>query len=782
MRHRLHSQRCRGSVAVGLCLSLLVALPASQVQATTSSAVLAITAATRHCGAVPRGGNGAVSAAVVNLAACDLHALEGRANAAASVSTTASEQCKASASSKTSADEHRLAASAGAAVVWSKPVTELIAYMQREENWYSHHGKTKGIKRAAKNLLGHTLANLHGVTRAASTLERDLRGSSVALKHPCGVARAASTVASEAGDSASAAATINDDGSRALGDLNEAQGAVSASSAPAEQALTLAFQPQAATGTAPGTFVPIWQVMAPEPGGCSEAMTSGYSLSGPIDQSEIGCGWNSNGPVEINGTEEPEGTVDYVWLHEGAHVSYSFTVPPGTSQEIAYGIPAGGDLNNAPATLSGVGPPATVCDGGTSPSDCSALPSFHATAPSDTILWTSSALSPGTYTLTITSDGAAVNVYGVWMTPVGGPSPLSITTSSLALYTFPPPSYVYASPLTTISGTVEYSSPLTATGGVPPYTWSISGAIPPGLHVSQTGPTSAVLTGTITTFNYLDWPVSVGIRATDSQGSVALKTLPLSWTPLPNAQFFDVKINPGHYPSTLCLPYDSTQTVQQIEICGPSTGIPDLLNHVIPVTVSAVGLTTACNADLAIFAGEVFLGEPEDIPADIATHVIVSVVQNAIAGKVCSQVDIQARIIEALSELLTPSGGTTRWGCPPIPSGTIICNAELTVPAGDFDKTTKVVVKPGHATSRIPRGEAVTSTIIQVSWAGGHRLRHPATLSLALKRAAAHSTSSDIAIWEDGKWRKLRSRVASGRASAPIDAPGTYMAFSGAKG
>ena len=163
-----------------------------------------------------------------------------------------------------------------------------------------------------------------------------------------------------------------------------------------------------------GAFLPIWQNSnSSEPTGCSGPLASGFSINNPndpsaltssaIDQSEVGCGWDSTGIVKS------------IWLHSGSSISYSFTVPVGASEELKYGIPSDQSLNNAPAVISGVPPTSTVCDGGVSPTDCSNLPPFHSTASADEVLWTSSPLSAGTYTVTIASDGDSVNVYGVWI-------------------------------------------------------------------------------------------------------------------------------------------------------------------------------------------------------------------------------------------------------------------------------------------------------------------------------------------------------------------------------
>ena len=154
----------------------------------------------------------------------------------------------------------------------------------------------------------------------------------------------------------------------------------------------------ATSAGASAPFVPIWQNVASEPGGCSGPLTAGYSLSAPIDQSSIGCGWNSSG------------TVDFIWLQSGTSVSYSFTIPSWAT--LTYGIPAGGYLNNAPASVS--------IDGSTPVTVDSNLGASGSTTSSDLYLWTKT-LSAGTYTWTITSQGNAVNVYGLWITTSATP-------------------------------------------------------------------------------------------------------------------------------------------------------------------------------------------------------------------------------------------------------------------------------------------------------------------------------------------------------------------------
>ncbi|MGO9298961.1 MAG: fibronectin type III domain-containing protein [Acidimicrobiales bacterium] len=150
--------------------------------------------------------------------------------------------------------------------------------------------------------------------------------------------------------------------------------------------------------------------------------------------------------MDINSTEEPDGIVDYIWLHSGATVSYSFTVPAGNAETLTYGIPAGGYLNNAASSVS--------IDGSSPVTVNSNLRGFGATASSDLYLWTSSALSPGTHTWTITSQGDAVNVYGLWLAAAAASTPTCWTTNGqedLTLY----PNGVYQSNESGLAVTID---------------------------------------------------------------------------------------------------------------------------------------------------------------------------------------------------------------------------------------------------------------------------------------------------------------------------------------
>lgn len=144
-----------------------------------------------------------------------------------------------------------------------------------------------------------------------------------------------------------------------------------------------------------GTYTPFWTAAESEPAGCSVSMTSGYDLSGTIDQSQIGCAWNSSGIV--NG----------VWLHNASSVSYAFTIPTGDLYDVTYGIPEGDYLNNVDVLSEVDGGPTTEItkdEGG-----------VGSTASKNLDLWESGWLSPGFHVLDFISTGDSMNFYGLWV-------------------------------------------------------------------------------------------------------------------------------------------------------------------------------------------------------------------------------------------------------------------------------------------------------------------------------------------------------------------------------
>jgi hypothetical protein len=140
-----------------------------------------------------------------------------------------------------------------------------------------------------------------------------------------------------------------------------------------------------AFATISGTFVPVTA-----PNVCT--LATGFSSTGSS------CGPGIAGQ-------------DYIYLPiSGSSLTYSFTLPSGTSEMLTYGIPAGGFVNNVASSVS--------LDGGAPITVNSNLGAFNQTTPTDLALWTSPLIAPGSHTLTITSTGDAVNVYGFWISGV----------------------------------------------------------------------------------------------------------------------------------------------------------------------------------------------------------------------------------------------------------------------------------------------------------------------------------------------------------------------------
>lgn len=96
----------------------------------------------------------------------------------------------------------------------------------------------------------------------------------------------------------------------------------------------------------------------------------------------------------------------WVNIQSDAWVSFTFTVPAGAANEIAYEIPAGGWLNNGPADILVNGQMQAEITQGIGPAR-----SYTGT---QLVLW-EAILSPGTYTVEVlTPSGSSVNVYGFW--------------------------------------------------------------------------------------------------------------------------------------------------------------------------------------------------------------------------------------------------------------------------------------------------------------------------------------------------------------------------------
>ena len=97
---------------------------------------------------------------------------------------------------------------------------------------------------------------------------------------------------------------------------------------------------------------------------------------------------------------------DRIFLGGGGTASYSFRVPASRTETIAYGIPTGGYVNNAPAEVS--------INGVTDATIKTGMGGIGGSTQTQLILWRKS-FGPGTYVLTFRSGGSAVNFYGLWI-------------------------------------------------------------------------------------------------------------------------------------------------------------------------------------------------------------------------------------------------------------------------------------------------------------------------------------------------------------------------------
>lgn len=138
----------------------------------------------------------------------------------------------------------------------------------------------------------------------------------------------------------------------------------------------------------PPVFIPIFT--------STGRLAPGYSVSGPAGN--IYYHPNSGGP---------RGNVlNWLNIQQDCSLTFIFTVPPGSPDLMAYGVPANSWVNNGPADFS-------LNGRGVSSSNqpFSAGGSSTRTAQ---ILWHMS-LKPGPYRWTVsTPSGSSVNVYGLW--------------------------------------------------------------------------------------------------------------------------------------------------------------------------------------------------------------------------------------------------------------------------------------------------------------------------------------------------------------------------------
>ncbi len=180
------------------------------------------------------------------------------------------------------------------------------------------------------------------------------------------------------------------------------------------------------------------------------------------------------------------GGAKYIYLPaSGGSLTYAFTVPSGSSESVTYGIPAGGFLNNVDATVS--------FDGGAPVTLSSHLGAFDQTTASDVALWSDPSVGPGAHTWKVTSNGDAVNIYGLWVNE-------NVTSLSTSL----------------------------SDGGQS----GTSISTPPGTPVNDssvlTGTNASAATGTVTYTVYADAECTTAVNAGPAEAIITPGTLPNS--------------------------------------------------------------------------------------------------------------------------------------------------------------------------------------------------------------------------------------------------------------
>jgi hypothetical protein len=278
----------------------------------------------------------------------------------------------------------------------------------------------------------------------------------------------------------------------------------------------------------------------------SVTINAGLTITGPATLPSADVGRDYPPPSKTAVMTEAGGTAPFMWSDGG-------TLPPGLNID-----PASGAISGNPTTLGTFSPTITLKDATnatttrTYTNGITINPTPAITAPSGPSLpsWTTG--QPG-YSQQITVTGGTAPY--TWQLS-GGPAGLTINSSGLITGTptgpqtysmvvtatdadgvaAPQPYSLTINPALSISGTVPngevniaYNATLTANSGTPPYTWTSSGSLPPGLTLTS-GPTTATISGTPTVAN----SYSVSVTLHDSVGATATQNYSIVINPPPS--------------------------------------------------------------------------------------------------------------------------------------------------------------------------------------------------------------------------------------------------------
>lgn len=175
----------------------------------------------------------------------------------------------------------------------------------------------------------------------------------------------------------------------------------------------------------------------------------------------------------------------------------------------------------------------------------------------------------------------------------------AISDTALATVEPGPDLAVLTSSLPSATVTVPYQATLAASGGTPPYTWSVSGSLPPGLTLD---PNTGIISGTPTTSVLTSFLVVV----TDSASATASRPLNISVAPAP-------LIAIGITPADPIVPAGSTQafvatgTYADATLRDVSSEVSWASTNAAVATIAPGGLATAVGAGVSTISAA--LGE-----------------------------------------------------------------------------------------------------------------------------------------------------------------------------
>jgi Tfp pilus assembly protein PilW len=469
------------------------------------------------------------------------------------------------------------------------------------------------------------------------------------------------------------------------------------------------------TPTVPGLFSP--QIKVVDSDGDVAIVTFSLTISaaptitGPANLPNSDLGRDYPPPLTTAIMTETGGTGPFTWSATG--------LPTGLAIDPASGAISGNPnvtgtfpttitlTDNAGATATRTYPALTI----------NALPAITAPSGSSLPAWTTGqsgysqsitrtgGTGPYVWQLSGAPSGLTINNSGVISgTPTGPQDYTLVVTVTDAVGVATSKTYALTiNPGLTITGsvpngeiTVPYTATLNANPGTPPYTWALTGALPPGLVLTP-GPTTATISGTPTATG--TYPVT--LKLTDSTGATTNQTYSILINPPPS-------INATTLPSwTIGQNYGNSNTTMSgsgglTPYTWSATGLPPGLS-IGPNSGSITGSPTTTGT----FSGTITL---TDVAGITATRPFTVTINDVPSISTTTLPD--GEITASYSAPMSASGGTPalRWtvssGLPPglgINPNTGVISGTPTA-TGTFPMTI-------HATDAAGADTAVTITI-----------------------------------------------------------------------